>query len=72
VGNDGQLQNVLVRYPIINHVNTIVLKTGFFILFNESRREAGLYGKALYGNPYGFVDSRDTRFVISFGIETSL
>jgi hypothetical protein len=72
VENDGQLQNILIKYPIINHVNTVVLKTGFFILFNESRREAGLYGKVLYGNPYGFVDSRDTRFVISFGIETSL
>jgi hypothetical protein len=71
VGNDEQLRNILVKYPIIDHVNTVVIKTGFFIVFNESHNEAELYAKVLYGNSYGFIDSRDTRLVISFGLETS-
>jgi hypothetical protein len=69
-GNGESLVDTLTLYPVISEINTIVLKSGLSISFNGSRREAGVYIKLLYGNPYGFIDSRDKRFVSSIGIET--
>ena len=71
-GNDASLTNSILNYPVITQINTLVLKTGVSTFFTNLHREIDIYGKLLYGNPYGFIDSRDTRLSISFGIETSL
>ena len=56
-------------YPIINEVNTFVLKTGILIHRTDGKRTLSIYGKMLYGNIYGFVDSRDERLRFSVGME---
>jgi len=71
-GNDESLRNVMAVYPIIAELNTLVFKTGVSIPFNESHRTIDFYYRMLYGGIYGFVDSRDKRLMISFGIETSI
>ncbi len=56
-------------YPVINDINTVVLKTGILLHREGGARTLCLYGKVLYGNIYGFVDSREERLVFSAGIE---
>jgi hypothetical protein len=71
-GNNSALASPLLTCPVIARTNTIVLKTGLSFSFGESHRETGLYGRVLYGNSYGFIDSRDTRLTTSIGVETSI
>lgn len=56
-------------YPVINGMNTVAVKAG--LLFNRRRdwRRVTLYGKVLYGNVSGFVDSREERLRFSAGVE---
>lgn len=56
-------------YPIINNTNTVSARTG--LIFNDliSGRKVSVYCGFLYGNIYGFVDSREKRTVYSVGIE---
>jgi len=68
-GNGDSLVNVLATYPIINNVNTAVLKAGLRLPLGIVAREMDLYMRLLYGGIYGFVDSRDNRFETSIGAE---
>jgi hypothetical protein len=68
-GNGLALANQILTYPIIAQSHTIVFKTGFSSAFGESRRKVDLFCKVLYGNPYGFIDSRDIRLSTSSGAE---
>ncbi len=58
-----------VEYPVINQINTISIKTG--LIFNDLiiDRKLLIYSGFLYGNIFGFVDSREKRTVYSIGIE---
>jgi hypothetical protein len=57
------------RYPLMNSMNTVSARAGiiFSNMFNE--RKLNVYCGVLYGNIYGFVDSREKRTVYSAGIE---
>ena len=70
-GNDNALSAVERNYPVIARVNTIVFKTGILFSF-RGLREVGPYCRLLYGNSYGFIDSRDNRLVVSFGIDATM
>ena len=54
-------------YPIINSTNTFVVKTG--VTFSYDLYSLSLYGKFLYGNIFGFVDSREKRINYYVGVE---
>ncbi len=56
-------------YPLINSVNTLSAKTGFIFSNLIDNRKVSIYLGILYGNIYGFVDSREKRTVYSLGIE---
>ena len=58
-----------ILYPVINSVNTVSFKTGITFHETGSGAEISLYCSVLYGNIYGFVDSRDKRMQYSAGIE---
>lgn len=59
---------VNISYPIINEVNTVTAKTGLLFNMNKIKRQAEVYFSILYGNIFGFVDSRDKRFRLSGGV----
>lgn len=56
-------------YPVINSTNTISIKTGIVLSNLMDNRKISIYTGVLYGNIYGFVDSREKRTVYSIGIE---
>ncbi len=60
-----------ISYPVINHVNTLTLKTGYEIHVADGARLIGIYASILYGNIFGFVDSRDSRCVFRIGVQIS-
>jgi hypothetical protein len=57
------------EYPVINNVNTFSAKAGLILNTIIPERKISLYCGFLYGNIYGFVDSREKRTVYSLGIE---
>ena len=63
-GND----TLYISYHIIREVNTITAKTGILFNMNKIKRQAEVYFGILYGNIFGFVDSRDKRFRVSGGV----
>jgi len=65
-GNSVTLRET--TYPIIKEVNTITAKTGLLLHWNKIKRNIDVYFGVLYGNVFGFVDSRDKRLRISGGI----
>ena len=71
-GNNDSLKNQLTTYSIINQTNTVVVKGGISIGLGTTSKALDLYVRILYGSIYGFVDSRDIRFVTSLGLEFSL
>ncbi len=58
-----------INYPVINNVNTVTLKCGVIFHNIIPDRKLSLFIRLLYGNIYGFVDSREKRSVLSAGIE---
>lgn len=58
-----------MSYPVINSVNTVTLKTGTTFNTGCDGVMLSVYGSVLYGNIYGFVDSRDKRLQYAIGIE---
>ncbi|PKL39224.1 MAG: hypothetical protein CVV44_10200 [Spirochaetae bacterium HGW-Spirochaetae-1] len=68
--NDGgSVVTRTVSYPVINNVNTVVVKAGMLYEWKAVGRSVGLYGKMLYGNIFGFVDSRERRLQFYCGLE---
>ncbi len=59
----------LENYPVINNTNTVSAKTGFIFGNVIDNRKVSIYCGILYGNIFGFVDSREKRTVYSIGIE---
>jgi len=59
----------LENYPVINNTNTVSAKTGFIFSNLIDKRKVSIYCGILYGNIFGFVDSREKRTVYSAGIE---
>jgi len=57
------------NYPLINNVNTVSARTGIILNNVFTERKLNIYCGILYGNIYGFVDSREKRTVYSIGIE---
>lgn len=64
----GGFQNITVSQPVINDMNTISFKTGLVFSLKKISREIELYYTMLYGNIFGFVDSREDRWKIGGGI----
>jgi len=56
-------------YPIINNMNTVSAKTGLIFSNLLSGRKISIYCGILYGNIYGFIDSREKRNQYSIGVE---
>lgn len=56
-------------YPLINSVNTVSARAGLIFSSVFTERKLNVYCGILYGNIYGFVDSREKRTVYSIGIE---
>lgn len=63
-GND----TLHIAYPIINEVNTISAKTGLALNLSKIKRQVEVYCSILYGNIFGFVDSREKRLRVAGGI----
>ena len=63
-GND----TLHLAYPIINEVNTISAKTGVALNLSKIKRQVEVYCSILYGNIFGFVDSREKRLRVAGGI----
>lgn len=57
------------RYPIINDVNTIACRAGLLVAGTGWSHTINIYGRMLYGNIYGLVDSRERRLVFAAGVE---
>ncbi len=55
-------------YSIIKEVNTLSAKTGLLLHWNKIKRNIDIHVGVLYGNIFGFVDSRDKRLQFSGGI----
>jgi hypothetical protein len=66
---DSGVETRSEEYPIINNTNTVSARTG--LIFNDLiyGRKVSVYCGILYGNIYGFTDSREKRTVYSIGIE---
>lgn len=64
VGND----TLYIQYPVINELNTIAGKTGASLILSKIKRRIELYFSLLYGNIFGFVDSREKRLRLAGGI----
>jgi|GEM_PF-1044211 len=62
------MDTVYTSYPIINEVNTISGKTGLLFDLKKLNRYFEIYFSTLYGNIFGFVDSREKQLRISGGI----
>ena len=63
-GND----TLYKAYPVINEINTISAKTGVAINLSKIKRRIEVYCSILYGNIFGFVDSREKRLRVAGGI----
>lgn len=66
---NGTVVQVYEDYPVINSVRTISLKTGLLVQNIAQGRTLSLFARALWGNPYGFIDSRENRLVLAVGVE---
>lgn len=64
IGND----TLYKKYPIINELNTITAKTGVALNLSKIKRQVEIYCSILYGNIFGFVDSREKRLRVAGGI----
>jgi hypothetical protein len=60
-----------VRWPIMAEMNTVVVKAGYAVPIPKLRRTVSVSGSLLYGNVFGFVDSRERRTVWSMGVALS-
>lgn len=68
-GKDGEIVSRNVLYPVINDTNTASVKSGVTYHGDGGGVEVSVYGSFIYGNIYGFVDSRDRRTQYAIGIE---
>lgn len=66
---NGTVVQVYEEYPVIHSTRTISLKAGLLFPHIAYGRTLSLFARLLYGNPYGFADSRENRFVMSAGVE---
>ena len=71
VRKDGTLRTSSRDYPLIAATNTFSVCTGMGIPLFQSRHRLELYGRWLYGSPYGYVDSRDIRNFFAVGCALS-
>ncbi|NLG18348.1 MAG: hypothetical protein GX556_13530 [Fibrobacter sp.] len=57
------------HYPVIRHTGTLSVKAGVNRSIRNSGVRTGFFTRFLYGNPFGFIDSREKRKVVSAGFE---
>ncbi len=67
-GNGADCVKREASWPVINEVNTLTAKTGLMIQLEKINRQVEVYCRVLYGNIFGFVDSRDKRFRVAGGV----
>ncbi len=70
-GNGADFEQRETAYPIINGMNTVTAKTSLLFNIPKIKRHIAIYGSILYGNIFGYVDSRDKRHRIACGIYIS-
>lgn len=68
-GSGKHLAEKTVKYPVINKTYTLSLKSGVNRLIGSTDMKLGIFTHFIYGNPYGFIDSRDKRSVLRVGVE---
>jgi hypothetical protein len=68
-GSGKHLAEKTLKYPVINKTYTISLKAGVNRLIGSTDMNLGIFTHFIYGNPYGFIDSRDKRSVLRVGVE---
>jgi hypothetical protein len=57
------------EYPMLNSVTTYSLKAGILVREIAQGRKLAVFARILYGNPYGFIDSREHRLMFAVGVE---
>ncbi|MCX7727291.1 MAG: hypothetical protein N2053_10640, partial [Chitinispirillaceae bacterium] len=70
--NENGVSTVNISYPVINTVNTFSVTFGITMPFFISRKNVDIYFKYLFGNIYGYVDSREKRHIFGGGISFRL
>ena len=68
-GNGSNLTKQNTSYPVIRQTNTVTVKSGLNRTIGNTGVRIGFFACILYGNPYGFIDSRDKRTLFSAGFE---
>jgi hypothetical protein len=66
--DNGSLIEKQVDYSVMNKIGTLSFCTGFSFPFFQARHLCEIYLRFLYGHNYGFVDSRETRSLLSVGM----
>jgi hypothetical protein len=64
----GVIVQTTMDYPIMNALNSLSMKVGVMYTFEKINRSIDIYYGMLYGNIFGFVDSRDERWKIAGGL----
>jgi uncharacterized protein YqjF (DUF2071 family) len=54
---------------MLNSVTTYSLKAGILVREIAQGRKLAVFARILYGNPYGFIDSREHRLMFAVGVE---
>ncbi len=67
-GSGDDFKTIEKSYPIINEINSVSAKTGISLDLSKINRKIDVYFSILYGNIFGFVDSRDKRLRFSGGL----
>ncbi len=57
-----------VAWPVINRTNTVTATAGVSFPLFEARRQCDVYIRLLFGNGYGYIDSREKRRCIAAGL----
>ena len=67
---DSGVVQVPLDYPVINEVNTVEAKIGIQYLMPKLKKNITVSFSYLYGNPFGFFDSRfkNSKYVFSIGL----
>ncbi len=70
-GKGADFEQRQTAYPIINEMNTFSVRTSLLFNIPKIKRHIAVYGSFLYGNIFGFVDSREKRMQGACGVSIS-
>lgn len=67
VRDDADISPQQSDYPVLRGSNTFSATAGVAVPLFKARKSVDLYVRYLYGNIYGYIDSREKRSVLSVG-----